>query len=98
MHFYDEINANASGGTLDTVFHALGDRVEYKSRLGFDPLTKSPSGEKTANKFITANQSFLGYSAEAGAWVGPFVMAMVMANCVRRSNAINNYSPKLVYK
>ena len=26
IRFFDEINANASGGTLDTVFHALGSR------------------------------------------------------------------------
>jgi hypothetical protein len=29
--------------------------------------------------------------------VGPFVMAMVMANCVRRSNALLCYGPKLSY-
>ena len=26
------------------------------------------------------------------------MMAMVMCNCVRRSNVLNNYSPKLVYR
>ena len=72
--------------------------MAYKSQLGFDPLLKSASGDKSANKFVTANQGFLGYSSEFGAWVGPFVMAMVMANCVRRSNALNNYSTKLIYK
>lgn len=39
----------------------------------------------------------MGYTARIQKWVGPFVMAPVMANCVRRSNAINNYSPKLLY-
>ena len=31
-------------------------------------------------------------------WVGPFVMAAVMANCIKRSNAINGYSAKLTYR
>lgn len=73
-------------------------RVTYKSRLGFDPLLKDAQGGKSGHKFIAANQSFLGYSREFGAWVGPFVMAAVMANCIRRSNAVNNYAPKLLYK
>ncbi len=29
IRFFDEINANASGGTLDTVFHALGSRSMF---------------------------------------------------------------------
>lgn len=70
----------------------------YKSLLGFDPLLKTSSGDKSASKFIAQNQSFLGYSGEYQSWTGFFVMAMVMANCIRRSNALNNYSIKLVYK
>lgn len=31
-------------------------------------------------------------------WVGPFVMAMVMANCVRHSHCLNHYSDKLIYR
>lgn len=70
----------------------------YKSGLGFDPLLKSLSGGKSEGKFSVKNQSLLGYSPEYQSWVGPFVMAAVMANCVRRSNAVLNYSPKLTYK
>jgi short subunit dehydrogenase-like uncharacterized protein len=98
IHFYDEINSAPSGGTLDTALSILTSRVVYKSLLGFDPLLKSTNGEKSTHKFISQNQSFLGYSSEFQSWTGFFVMAMVMANCVRRSNAINNYSTKLVYK
>jgi len=53
---------------------------------------------------VARNQTFLGYDSKAllgqGSWVGPFVMAVVMANCIRRSNAVNNYSAggKLVYR
>ena len=31
-------------------------------------------------------------------WVGPFLMSAVMANCIRRSNSINNYGTKLTYR
>ncbi len=40
IEFFDEINAAPSGGTMDTVFHSLGNRVKYTSQLGFDPLLK----------------------------------------------------------
>lgn len=106
VHCYDEICAEASGGTFSTVFHSLAQRVQYVSRLGFDPLLKTTSGDLCDDKgrstavFVTKNQSSLGYATEfkSGAWVGPFVMAMVMANCVRRSFALNKYSPRLVYR
>jgi hypothetical protein len=83
---------------MDTALTILTSRVAYKSSLGFDPLLKTTTGEKSSTKLTVKNQAFLGYSSEYQSWVGPFVMAMVMANCVRRSNAINTYGPKLVYK
>jgi len=46
IDFYDEINAGPSGGTMDTVFHSLGDRVKYTSQCGFDPLLKT-AGDST---------------------------------------------------
>lgn len=98
IHFYDEINASASGGTMDTALTILTSRVVYKSSLGYDPLLKTATGEKSSTKLSVQNQAFLGHSAEYQSWVGPFVMAMVMANCVRRSNAINNYGAKITYK
>ena len=98
VSFYDELNSAPSGGTLATVFHVLGDRTRLKASLGFDPLLKTLSGEKSTTRFIAKNPSFIGYSSEHKCFTTPFVMAMVMANCVRRSNALNNYSPKLVYK
>ena len=104
VHCYDEICADASGGTFATIFHSLNQRVKYAAKLGFDPLLKTTLGDycdekgKSTSTFISQNQSFLGYSKEYKHWVGPFVMAMVMANCVRRSFALNKYSNKLTYK
>jgi short subunit dehydrogenase-like uncharacterized protein len=72
--------------------------VKGKSSLGFDPLLKDLDGKKTKNDFITENTFMLGYSAEYKSWIGPFVMSAVMANCIKRSNALNNYSSKLTYR
>lgn len=97
VNMYDELSINASGGTLATLFHSLSKRSHYKSAIGFDPLLKTIKGDKSENKFKVANQSYLSYSKEYGAWCGPFVMAAVMANCVRRSNAVSNYSGSIKY-
>jgi short subunit dehydrogenase-like uncharacterized protein len=87
----------ASGGTLATFINSLSGRELYKSRLGFDPLMKSPSGAKSPAVLNVNTQSFMGYDNASQQWVGPFVMAAVMANCIRRSNVIKKYSDKLGY-
>jgi len=96
--FYDEIRSQASGGTMETVRQSLTGRAPYKATLGFDPLLKSIDGSQSSSRMVSANQAFLSYSSENRTWVGPFVMAAVMANCIRRSNAVNQYGPKVVYK
>lgn len=78
--------------------HVLSNRTKYKSFLGFDPLLKTVSGDKSNNKLKVLNQLTVAYSKEHGCWTGPFVMSMVMANCVRRGNAYNNYGSKVEYK
>lgn len=102
VEIFDEISENASGGTMATLFLSLKNRKKYKAALGFDPLMKplvvndtAPTGP-SPSRTDARNQEILGFNQKAlnglGAWVGPFVMSMVMANCVRRSNAVNNYS------
>lgn len=99
INCFDEVRADPSGGTMATIFYSLTNRERYESRLGFDPLLKEAGTDtKSENKLISKNQTFLGYSKEFQAWVGPFVMAMVMCNCVRRSNALNKYSSKIIYR
>ena len=72
----------ASGGTLATFINSLSGRELYKSRLGFDPLMKSPSGAKSPAVLNVNTQSFMGYDNASQQWVGPFVMAAVMAAVV----------------
>eukprot|EP00211_Chloroparvula_japonica_P002742 CAMPEP_0119143678 /NCGR_PEP_ID=MMETSP1310-20130426/34669_1 /TAXON_ID=464262 /ORGANISM="Genus nov. species nov., Strain RCC2339" /LENGTH=503 /DNA_ID=CAMNT_0007135323 /DNA_START=40 /DNA_END=1551 /DNA_ORIENTATION=+ len=101
---FDEIRSSPSGGTLDTIFHSLDNRVKLRTHLDYDPLLHLPSGDasgendrKSPCSTTAKNASFLGYSSVINKWIGPFVMAMVMGNCVRRSNAVNQYSKRLVY-
>lgn len=97
IQLFDEISAQASGGTLATVFHVLEHRVINKTSLGYDPLLKNYQNEKSLQKVLIQNISSLQYSKVHKAWVGNFFMAMVMANCVRRSNALNKYSNQFSY-
>ena len=104
---YDDMRGSASGGTIATIFESLQDRAKYAatccvdeaSGKPFDPLLResAPGQAKSSCTTRVNNQSCCGYSQEGKAWVGPFVMAMVMANCVRRSNALLCYGPKLSY-
>mmetsp|Transcript_31700 Transcript_31700/g.43493 ORF Transcript_31700/g.43493 Transcript_31700/m.43493 type:complete len:491 (-) Transcript_31700:58-1530(-) len=100
VHCYDEIRSSPSGGTLETVFDALENRTRQKPDCGFDPLlliSNEGKIEKSPHKFRADNKSFLGYSKEFKHWTGPFVMASVMANCVKRSNAVLGYGPNVKY-
>lgn len=93
VSFFDYIRSDPSGGTLATIFHSLSARVLYKSTLGFDPLLKTLQCTRSDCKLSSKNQAFLGFANKIQSWVGPFVMAPVMANCVRRSNAVLGYNP-----
>lgn len=102
---YDDMRGSASGGTMATIFESLQDRAKYvatacvDSGKSFDPLLReaAPGIGKSSCSTKANNQSCCGWSNEGKAWVGPFVMAMVMANCVRRSNALLGYGQKLKY-
>jgi short subunit dehydrogenase-like uncharacterized protein len=94
---FDQLTGSFSGGTMATIFNSLTGRQVYKAALGFDPLLKDAAGQKSASKFSTINQGLIGYNREGQTWVGPFVMAAVMANCVRRDNAVRHFTDALSY-
>lgn len=92
---FDDYLSAPSGGTLATValgMEARGGGGKYKSRLGFDPLLKEEGGSKSSRGFKTRLQSGVEFNAEEGNWCAQFFMAPVMANCIRRSNALLGYS------
>ena len=97
IHFFDEVVTTPSGGTYATAFNSLSNRTVYRSTLKFDPLLKSIEGNKHEGIFKVKNIQYLTFSKEIQAWMGPFVMASVNANCVRRSNALLSYGSSLTY-
>jgi short subunit dehydrogenase-like uncharacterized protein len=97
IRFYDEFNTSLSGGTFATLFQSLANREMYKSKLGYDPLLKTFDRAKSKNGFNMKNTRYLSYSRESGSWTGPFFMAAVMGNSVRRSNALLNYGRDMTY-
>jgi hypothetical protein len=92
--------------TVMLIRHIYYFRVPYKSRLGFDPLYKSqegPDGKTILSPYkLTMNNSWkqwlIGYDSDHEKYTGPFIMSMVMANCVRRSNTLGKYSKNLKYR
>jgi len=96
VRFYNEMNLGPSGGTMATVKHHLAN-PPGKSTFKFDPLLKTLDGKQSESNTINANPMFISYNREYNGWVGPWVMASVNYNAVRRSNAINGYGNKLVY-
>jgi len=96
IELFDETRASASGGTLETIMLIMNH--PQKGNYPFDPLVTDLSGKKSDNRFEIKNATFLSFSKTIKKWIGPFVMASANANCVRRSNAVLNYSKKLVYK
>jgi len=86
----------ASGGTLTTAIYQLG-KERRGAKTAFDPLLLDAHGVKAP--FATKNASpkrdvYLPEFKRSG---GPWIMGPVMANCVRRSNALLGYSPSLVF-
>jgi len=100
VHFFDEMYGSASGGTLETVFESINavQGGHKKNSLGFDPILKlNGKDSKSENSCKIEYQTRLGFSAVHKTWVGFFVMAMVNAQAVRRSNCLLGYSPRMSY-
>lgn len=100
VNFFDEAHGAASGGTLETVFESINavQSGHKNNTLGFDPMLKLTGQKKKSDDACKINyQQRLGFSHIHKTWVGLFVMAMVNAQVVRRSNSLLGYSPKLNY-
>ena len=76
--------ASMSGGTAATAAYQLG-KNRNQPKPDFDPLLQTPDGTKS--EYITTNISpkSTKYQESLECNVGPWIMAPVMVNCVRRS-------------
>lgn len=87
----------ASGGTITTAIYQLGKSRGDKGGVSFDPLVMSDKGEKSNFAMKNASPKGSTYCEEFGRNGAPWIMAPVMANCVRRSNALLGYNENLTY-
>ena len=82
-------SASMSGGTAATAAYQLGkNRKSQANKPEFDPLLQTPDGTKS--EFVTKNISPKDneYQKDLDCNVGPWIMAPVMVNCVRRSKYV----------
>lgn len=86
----------ASGGTLTTAVYQLGKKRDG-AKPSFDPLLRATSGDKSAHLTTIASPKKDVFVKEFGQYGGPWIMSPVMANCVRRSNALLGYNANFTY-
>jgi short subunit dehydrogenase-like uncharacterized protein len=90
-------SAAFSGGSVSTLSYQLGkDRTAARS-TDFDPLLMKPDGTKSEYTTKNISPKSATFHLDLNQKVGPWVMAPVMVNCVRRSNALLHYSANLSY-
>ncbi|KAL3896038.1 MAG: hypothetical protein SGPRY_013365, partial [Prymnesium sp.] len=89
-------SATASGGTLATAIYQLG-KARGAGKPDFDPLLRSRDGTKSecVTQITSPKQDV--YVPDFKCNGGPWIMAPVMANCVRRSNALLGYHKNFKY-
>ena len=97
-HTYTELadNFEASGGTVTTAMYQLGEK-KRPPKTDFDPLLRDGAGAKAAHATKVLNPKSDYWNAEFERYAGPWIMGPVMANCVRRSNALLGYADALDY-
>jgi len=95
---FTEMHASAalSGGSLTTAVYQLG-KKRVAGKPDFDPLLRTRQGSKSESLTKIASPKREQYVPEFKCRGGPWIMGPVMANCVRRSNALLGYSPNLLY-
>ncbi|GAB5363285.1 hypothetical protein AAMO2058_000870400 [Amorphochlora amoebiformis] len=96
IRIFDDVKGAASGGTFATLFNSFQNPMKT-TKSGFDPMVSDEKGNKSANKLKINLPGCCSYNSEIKKFVGPFVMAPVNANVVRRSNALLGYSPVFTY-
>lgn len=90
-----EMKSAPSGGTLATALLNMQSKPQ-KGSLGYDPLYHVDGKKSECSTQVKLPKSSQFYQ-EAGQKGGPWVMGPVMANAVRRTNAILNMVPDLEY-
>uniref|UniRef100_A0A7S2XAM0 Saccharopine dehydrogenase NADP binding domain-containing protein n=1 Tax=Lotharella oceanica TaxID=641309 RepID=A0A7S2XAM0_9EUKA len=102
IRIFDEFKGVASGGTIATLFESFQKPLTKSKRKDgdkrFDPMVTNSEQKKATSKIVTSLPKLCCYySKENEEYVGPFVMAPVNSNVVKRSNALLGYTERLKY-
>ena len=107
VDIWDDIRSAPSGGTLETAFDIMFGKKKPTApevtALGFDPLLKTGvTGEAASSHKVSAqNVAYVERSGSSRLHSQTrtfFVMAGCNASAVKRSNALNKYGTKVVYR
>lgn len=102
-----ELAGDVSGGTLNTVRHHLFKKKDKKKKPAegeaeaFDPMLTDRNAKKSSSSTKVALYKRSEYVKEFDMQAEDWIMSAVMGNCVRRSNALCNYtsdSAELLYR
>jgi short subunit dehydrogenase-like uncharacterized protein len=95
---YSELEGAPSGGTLATVRYHMMERPKPTSKPEFDPLLTDRDVKRKSKhdtKVIKAKgEKLTEFDCKASK---DWIMAAVMGNCIKRSNALMHYSERLAY-
>lgn len=95
---YCQVAAAPSGGTLATLAESLSRPPKAPTAGNTDPLMLLPGGGiSTATTKVKPSKRGATWAPAVTAWITPFVMSPVMANCFRRSNALLRYGDHVVF-
>lgn len=88
-------SASVSGGTATTANFQINKKRTKSGTTSFDPLLTTANGTKAACSLENISPKGTIHSSTLDASVSPWIMGPVMVNCIRRSNALLEYAPKL---
>jgi short subunit dehydrogenase-like uncharacterized protein len=96
IDFTDALKGRPSGGTLETVLESPAGGYKTKNST-FRAWRRSDDGSESPYRLTNASH-FRPYVSKTNQWTGFFVMSMVNGKVVERSNVLNGYGRKVVYK
>ena len=96
IEFIDATVSAPSGGTLESIMeYPIGGYKPKHSK--FNPLRRADDGTESPFRLVNKSHLLPVYTSTKE-WAGPFVMSMVNGKVVERSNALNGYGQKVVFK
>ena len=99
--FNDVVAGGPSGGTVATMLASIDDNVKsYKKKFQFNPLLKKADGTKSEYRIVSENvwkPSKVKSKKLNSKYESPFLMSLINAQVVKRSQALRSKGSKEVF-